>query len=174
MVDAGLKRDEVLALQAEDLYLARDAAGSHLAVRHAAAANRVRRRTIPLTARAHFALARLLRSPMPGGRLFSISVRGVNFVVETVGQRAGIARIKKLTPDILRDTFAVRAMQKRLADEAVQTAQGATEKELSRLRFQHDAQVLQLLGLSRSSEMAQRYRTAAATAVVSQPAPARH
>jgi integrase len=161
-VDAGLKRDEVLALRTEDLYLAREPGESQLTVRHAAQAKRVRRRSVPLTPRAHFALARLLSAPLPGGPLLSISVRGVNFVVETVGHRAQITRLKKLTPDLLRDTFAVRAVEDRVGREAAAAERGATARELDRLRANHDLQVLQLLGLSRNSDMALRYRAAAA------------
>ena len=86
----------------------------------------------------------------------------MNFVVETVGHRAEITRLKKLTPDVLRDTFAVRAMEERMAREIDAASRGANARELSRLRGTHDVQVLQLLGLSRNSDMALRYRAAAA------------
>jgi integrase len=162
LLDAGLKRDEALALQAEDLYLAREPGDSRVVVRHAAQAKRVRRRSVPLTPRAHFALVRLLQAPFPGGPLFSISVRGVNFVVETVGRRAGIARLKKLTPEILRDTFAVRTMRQRVDAEIAAQEGGASARELDRLRSKNDLEVLQLLGLSRYSDMATRYRAVAA------------
>ena len=160
--DAGLKRNEVLALQAEDVYLAREPSESRVTVRHAAEAKRVRHRSVPVTPRAHFALARLLRAPLPGGPLFSLSVRGVNFVVETLGRRAQVTRVRKLTPEILRDTFAVRAMESRMTAESAAASQGATPRELDRLRAQHDLQVLQVLGLSRYSDMAARYRAVAA------------
>ncbi|HZS02618.1 MAG TPA: site-specific integrase [Chloroflexota bacterium] len=161
LADAGLKRDEVLALQAEDLYLAREPSDSRVTVRHTSQAKRARRRSVPLTPRTHFALARLLKAPLPGGLLFSISVRGVNFVVETAGRRAGITRLKKLTPEMLRDTFAVRQMRRRIEEETAASVRGATPRELERLRARHDEQVLQMLGLSRYSEMAARYRAAA-------------
>lgn len=164
LLDAGLKRDEMLALEAEDLYLARDPAHSQLTVRRSAQAKRVRHRSIPLTPRAHFALARLAEAPREPGPLLAISVRGVNFVVETVGRRSEIARIKKLTPEILRDTFAVRAMGSRIEAEGAAAERGSTERELERLRLEHDAEVLQLLGLSRFSDMAGRYRAAVAAA----------
>lgn len=164
LLDAGLKRDEALALRAEDLGLARNPGHSHVAVRRAGASKRVRRRVVPLTARAHAALVRLLTAPLPGERLISLSVRGVNFVVETVGQRAGITRVKKLTPEILRDTFAVEHMRGRQEAEAVLAGNGLPPPDLGRLRRDHDAEVLQLLGLSPHSEMAIRYRAAAAAA----------
>jgi site-specific recombinase XerD len=169
--DAGLKRDEVLALLAEDLYLAREPSDSRVTVRHASQAKRVRRRSVPLTPRAHFALARLLQAPLPGGPLFSISVRGVNFVVETLGRRAQLSRIKKLTPDILRDTFAVRTVQSQIEVESSAATRGATARQLDRLRGQHDLQLLQLLGLSRYSDMAARYRAAAAAGSPATPQP---
>jgi integrase len=140
-------------------------------VRHASQAKRVRRRSVPLTPRAHFALARLLRAPLPGGPLFSISVRGVNFVVETLGRRANITRLKKLTPEILRDTFAVRAMRDLIEQETTAASHGATPRELERLRARHDLHILQLLGLSRYSDMAARYRAAAAADLPSADSP---
>jgi integrase len=161
MVDAGLKRAEVLALRAEDVYVAREPDDSRVTVRRSHEAKRVRRRSVPLTARAHFALARLLRAPLPGGPLFSISVRGVNFVVETVGRRAGLHRLDKLTPEVLRDTFAVRQIEARIEVERQQAEAGASPRSLERLRLEHDLQVLRLLGLSRNSAMAPRYRAAA-------------
>jgi integrase len=163
-VDTGLKRDEVLALRAEDLYLARDPGDSLVTVRHAAQAKRVRRRTVPLTPRAHFALSRLLRAPLPGGPLFTISVRGVNFVVETLGRRAGISRLKKLTPEMLRDTFAVRRMQQYIQAETAAATLGATPRDLEKLRLNNDLALLQMLGLSRQSDTALRYREAATQA----------
>jgi site-specific recombinase XerD len=169
LADAGLKRDEVLALEAEDLYLAADPSDSRVTVRHSSQAKRVRRRSVPLTPRAHFALARLLSAPLPGGPLFSISIRGVNFVVETIGRRAGISRLKKLTPEILRDTFAVHAMAALMREETAAAERGATPRELDRLRVGHDVQVLQALGVSRYSDMAGRYRAAVPTIASSDP-----
>jgi site-specific recombinase XerD len=169
LADAGLKRDEVLALRASDLSLAPDPAQSRVSVRHTSQSKRLRRRAVPLTPRAHAALARFLTAPLPGERLFSLSVRGVNFVVETVGQRAGIARVRKLTPEILRDTFAVREMQARMAVENARAENGLPERELDRLRREQDRGLLELLGLSRYSDMAARYRLAAAKAVEAEP-----
>src|SRR5262249_4699008 len=118
-----------------------------------------------LPPRPHTALARLLTAPLPGERLFSLSVRGVNFVVETVGERAKTTRIRKLTPEILRDTFAVNEMQRRLAGENARAESGLPERELDRIRREHDRGLLELLGLSRYSDMATRYRLAATNAV---------
>jgi site-specific recombinase XerD len=161
LLDTGLKRDELLALRPADLYLAPDPAQSRITVRHTQQAKRLRRRTLPLTPRCHAALARMLTIPWPSPTLFRLSVRGVNFVVETVGKRAGLQRIRRLTPEILRDTFAVRAMQQRVAVEQARARAGATPAELDALRTQHDREVAALLGISRYSEMPARYRAAA-------------
>jgi len=168
LADAGLKRDEVLALRAGDLGLGPDPAQSRVSVRHTSQSKRLRRRAVPLTVRAHAALGRMLIAPLPGERVFNLSVRGVNFVVETVGQRAKVTRVRKLTPEILRDTFAVREMVVRLALEEAQAQSGSTERELDRLRREHDRGLLELLGLSRYSDMAARYRLAAANEVDNQ------
>jgi integrase len=169
LADAGLKRDEVLALRAADLNLAADPAQSRVSVRHTSQSKRLRRRAVPLTPRAHAALTRLLSAPLPGERLVSLSVRGVNFVVQTVGQRAKFARARKLTPEILRDTFAVREMQRRLTVESARAESGLPERELDRLRRDHDRGLLELLGLSRYSDMAARYRLVAAKAPEDEP-----
>jgi integrase len=164
--DAGLKRDEVLALEAEDLDLARHPADSLIHIRHALHAKRPRRRQVPITTRLHTALTRLLIAPMPRNRLFSLSVRGLNFVVETVGQRAGAPKQGKLTPEVLRDTYAVSQMRLRVRAEAAEAGRGANADVLARLRKQHDLQVLDLLGLSRLSDAAARYRAQAARSEV--------
>jgi site-specific recombinase XerD len=162
--DTGLKRDELLALRAEDLYIAREPGDSRITVRHTAQAKRARRRSLVLTPRTHFALARLLQTPLTGGPLFTVSVRGVNFILETVGRRAGISRIKKLTPEILRDTFAVGSMRQRLDEEHKAADLGTTGQAMDRLRLKNDAAVLEMLGLSRYSDMASRYRAIASQA----------
>jgi hypothetical protein len=110
-------------------------------------------------------LARLLVVPLPTAKLFEISVRGVNFVVETVGRRADLTRLRKLTPEILRDTFAVGQMEARLRQEQAELAAGATADAVARLCQQHDLEVLELLGLSRHSMMTLRYRAAALSRV---------
>jgi integrase len=162
LLDCGLKRDEVLALRAHDLALSRDAGEGHVTIRRTADSKRLRYRNVPLTARTCNALLRLLSVPLPGGRLFSLSVRGVNFVVETVGRKAEFARARKLTPEILRDTFAVGEMLRWMSVEREMATRGTPPDELARLQREHDREVLQVLGLSRYSDAAPRYRAAAA------------
>jgi integrase/recombinase XerD len=162
MIDAGLKRDEVLALRAEDILVGRDPEMSRIMVRRSSDSKRVRRRTVTVTPSLHSALKRLLTGPLSGGHLIGLSVRGVNFVVETIGRRAGLARVRKLTPEILRDTFAVNAMRERMQEERRRASEGAGAEQLARAQREHDREVLDMLGLSRLSDMAARYRSAVA------------
>jgi site-specific recombinase XerD len=171
LLDAGLKRDEALALRAQDLRLGRRAEESQVTVRRTREAKRLRRRTVPLTPRAHAALTRLLTAPLPGERLFNISVRGVNFVIETIGARAGLTSVRKLTPEVLRDTFAVNQVLPRLQAERALAAAGAPASDLEELQRQHDHEVLQLLGLSQYSDAMARYRALAARCLDAPPQP---
>jgi integrase len=159
-LDCGLKRDEVLALRAEDILLGRGPQASLVNVRRAADAQRARARSLAVTARLHDALTALLTQPLPGRQIVDLSVRGVNFVVETIGHRAALSRIPTLTPEILRDTFAVRSMAHYVEEERRLAGQGATPRTLARVRSQHDQELLQALGLSRQSDGPARYRRA--------------
>lgn len=161
LLDCGLKRDEVLALRCDDVQLGQSCSASHLTVRRAARAKRTRRRSLAVSQRLYGALARLVAQPLPGTHLVDLSVRGVNFVVETIGHRAGIERLPKLTPEILRDTFAVRLAARWEDEEQRQADAGANARQLLRLRKQHDLALLADLGLSAGSDMAGRYRQAA-------------
>lgn len=171
LLDVGLKRDEALALRVQDLHLDRHGEQSHVTVRRTREAKRLRHRTVPLTPRAHIALLRLLTAPLPGARLFSLSVRGVNFVIETIGVRAGLSSVRKLTPEVLRDTFAVNQVLPRLQAERALAAANATINDLEELQRQHDHEVLQLLGLSRYSDAMARYRALAARRLDAPPEP---
>jgi site-specific recombinase XerD len=161
LLDCGLKRDEALALRADDVVLGQTYQSSHLTVRRTARAKRARRRSLPVSQRLRSALARQVASPLPGTHLIDLSVRGVNFVVETVGHRAAIERIAKLTPEILRDTFAVRQAARWEEEERRAADAGANPRQILRLRKQHDLALLTDLGLSPTSDMAGRYRQAA-------------
>ncbi|MGH2343600.1 MAG: tyrosine-type recombinase/integrase, partial [Chloroflexota bacterium] len=119
MLETGLKRDEVVALGWSDLSLHdADREESYLVVRETEQAKRLRSRRLELSP----PVARLLRayrdSEPRREHFFDVSPRGVNFIVETCGHRARIVtRGKKLTPQILRATFAVRRMRAMVRDE---------------------------------------------------------
>lgn len=149
LADAGLKRDELLALELADVYLdpAHPERG-HLVVRQADQAKRVRARRIPLTPRLAAALGRLVddRGARPG-RLVAVTARAVNFMLESVGKLAGLTRVGRVTPQLLRDSFAVGAARRFVQAEAA-AARDATEEELRALRIEHDVALSELLGLS--------------------------
>ena len=148
--DCGLKRDEVVALRWDDVELQPSSPRVH--VRHRAESKRARRRTLALSDR----LADAIKSmPTTAGRLLDLSARGVDFIVETCGRRAGAGDGRKVTPQMLRDTFALeRVAAFRKIEQAIEDQ----PSRLMRIR-EHDRILLRELGLSDSSIAATRYRT---------------
>ncbi len=163
MLDTGLKRDEVLALRVADVYLQPFQGGeSYVVVRETDAAKRLRTRRVPVTERLYDALqAYYAAEPRDGGesRVFDISIRGVNFIVEVCGQRAGVVTSKpRLTPQVLRETFAVARMRLFVAEERQRRQEAWTDEQLQLLTLKHDADLLRLLGLKDDPDTAQKYR----------------
>ena len=161
LLDCGLKRDEVLALHPADVTLA--PLPGMLTIRATDQAARVRARTLALGDRLADALATQL-AVGAGDRVFPISVRAVNFIVESCGIAAGIRKRGAVSPQMLRDTYAVRAVRARLAEETRRRAEGATDPELALLRARHDLDVCALLGLTPggTNDPIARYRDVAA------------
>src|SRR5439155_10807222 len=93
-------------------------------------------------------------------RLFELSPRGVDYVVEACGRLAAIRPRGKVTPQLLRDTFGVRRATEQALIERAAEARGSSSAELLALRTEHDARLLRLLGLSPASGVARRYRGA--------------
>lgn len=114
MLEAGLKREEVLALRPADILLTGEREG-YCTIRRGLAAKRVRERTVPLTARLVEALRPALERCPPDRPLLELSTRGVDYIVRELGQRAGVPLGGTLTPQRLRDTFAVAWLRERLA-----------------------------------------------------------
>ncbi len=163
MLDTGLKRDEVLALRVADVYLQPIQGGeSYVVVRETDAAKRLRTRRVPVTERLYDALrAYDAAEPREGGesRVFDISIRGVNFIVEVCGQRAGVVTSKpRLTPQVLRETFAVARMRLFVAEERQRRQEAWTDEQLQLLTLKHDGDLLRLLGLKDDPDTAQKYR----------------
>lgn len=159
MVDTGLKRDEILALRPSDLVLSGPEHARYVVVRMTEESQRLRSRQIPLTARVCAALVEYIATQKPVERLFPLSQRGVNFIVESCGQNAGVApQGDKLTPQVLRETFAVAQMRARLAREEHARQQGNAEGALMALMLRHNQDVVTLLGVSDSPENARKYR----------------
>jgi site-specific recombinase XerD len=169
--DAGLKSDELLALEPADLYL--DGAppdGSYLVVRRTRAAERLRARTLALTPRLRAALRRCLdEQGTDPGPVFAVTPRALNAMLEALTGLAGLRRVGRVTPQVLRASFAVRQVRRHLEAEAAGAARGLPEDELRALRTQHDLALHELLGLStdnpeRVAQVARRYRRLAAPA----------
>jgi site-specific recombinase XerD len=159
LLDTGLKRDEVLALAPSDLSLDREQPSrGYLVVRATDQARRLRPRTLRLTARATSELANLVGDA--DDRVFAVSVRAVNFIVETCAQRAGLRKRGTVSPQMLRDTYALREVGRRVAIEVQRQLEGSTTNELASLRQRHDAEVCDLLGLTpgETNDPIARYR----------------
>jgi integrase len=161
MIDTGLKRDEVLALRPLDLYLeAERAEECYLVVRETEAAKRLRSRRLTLTPRLRDAL-RVYLEKRAGitPRLFDVTPRGVNFIVETCGKLASVTTgAARLTPQVLRETFAVAQMHARVEAERRAQASGASNEYLHLLTMRHNQELLELLGLRDDPETARKYR----------------
>ncbi len=160
MLETGLKRDEVVALDRSDINLGEaEIQQSYLVVRETQNAKRLRSRRLEIGPETASVLRRFVAEEPPQESFFGFSPRGVNFIVETCGYRAHIAtRGKKLTPQILRATFAVRHMRDMVRQEEALRAAGASEEILARVIAEHDIALLRLLGLHEEPESAQKYR----------------
>ncbi len=124
-------------------------------------AQRTRLRTLPVPESLLSPLrAWLAQVQRNAPQLFPLSPRGVDHIVERCGVLASLARHQKLTPQVLRDTFATRQLAAFLAEETQRKTAGATPDELAELHLHHDRALLHLLGLSSSSAVAERYRQA--------------
>jgi site-specific recombinase XerD len=157
MLDAGLKREELLALTASDVVLG-SRQGSFLLVSRVLAAKRVRARRVPLGQRPAAAFKDHVSALSPDALLFPLSTRGVDYIVREAGRRTGVPRRGGLTPQRLRDTFAARWIAERLASErAVFDANARRD-----LEARHDRELVEILGLSLNTMAVRRYRRAAA------------
>ena len=164
LLETGLKRDEVLALHPSDVFLDPDDADrSYLVVRAASQARRIRARTLPLSLQARDVLTQYLATVV-GDHLFPVSVRAVNLIVETTGERAGLHKRGPISPQMLRDSFAVQEVRRRLDDEDESRRSGLSDVALAALQERHDREVCDLLGLATdgTNDPIARYRILAA------------
>lgn len=164
LLDTGLKRDEVLALHPADVYFDPETPEhSYLTVRAANQARRIRARTLPLTRRLVPELRQQIETGA-GDRVFPVSVRAVNAIVETCGQRAGLRKRGPVSPQMLRDTFAIHEVRRRMTEETRARRAGLADHELLSLQARHDLEVCDLLGLTPggTNDPIARYRVLAA------------
>ena len=118
---------------------------------------------VAITERLRPPLREWLRSlPPTAERLFDLSPRGVDYVVEACGHRAGLRPGGKLTPQHLRDSFALRELAMLVVQERELEASGADAAQVDQARREHDVRLLRQLGLSVTGQVAQRYRAALA------------
>ncbi len=158
MLETGLKRDEVVALGRSDVNLI-TLGGSYLVVRETQQAKRLRSRRLEISDDVAALLAEFLAAEPVREHFFDISPRGVNFIVETSGKRAKlVTRGSKLTPQILRETFAVRQMRSMVEREDALRAAGHSEDSLQNIVDAHDIGLLRMLGLQEETESAKKYR----------------
>jgi len=162
LLETGIKRDELVALQRGDVVFDSSPGGNgFLRLRHRHQAQRTRLRSVPITAPLQPSLEAWLRElPSDAIRVFDLSPRGVDYVVEASGKLAGVRPRAKVTPQLLRDTFAVRRVTELALRERALATGGATAEELQAARDAHDLQLLGLLGLSPGSTAIRRYRAA--------------
>jgi len=166
LLDTGLKRDEALALRVTDVHLADGAAnsmGSYLIVRATDAAKRLRTRKLPVSERLRDSLRAYYKATRhtqaDESRIFDMSVRGISSIVEECGTRAGIETGKpRLTPQVLRETFAVAQMRARMQEERRCQMRGWSDEQMRLLSARHNAEVMGLLGLREDADTVRKYR----------------
>ena len=160
LLETGLKRDEVVALGRTDVVL-QDHLGneSYLVVRETEQSKRLRSRRLEITPAIAALLRQYIAEEPARERFFDLSPRGVNFIVETCGKRARIAtKGPRLTPQILRETFAVRNMRRMVEHEDAARDAGVDVLQLNELIDQHDRELLRMMGLFEEPESARKYR----------------
>jgi site-specific recombinase XerD len=155
LLDCGLKRDEAVALLWEDVDRDAEPAPGVVYVRHRRESKRTRRRTLALTSRLVQALQACSRPEGASAPVFPLSARGVDFVVETCAGRADVRPGEKVTPQMLRDTYARDRMAGFVQAETQVTDDPSARRDLER---EHDALLLRELGLARESAVAGRFR----------------
>ena len=151
LVDCGLKRDELLALRWQDV----DLKERLVHVRRRQASQRARRRTLALTERLVSALQTHHARSLGKSAVFQLSARGIDFIVEACGRRAGVRPGEKVTPQMLRDAYAIGRVALFVERER---ALGDNNEARSNLARGHERTLLRELGLSDQSVAATRYR----------------
>ncbi|MCC7372094.1 MAG: site-specific integrase [Chloroflexi bacterium] len=161
LIDAGLKRDEAVALRCEDVeFVDGVESPGRLHIRHRRQTGRVRQRTLALTVRLAAALREQLADASVAGReaVFGVSARGVDFIVETCGRKASVRPSGKVTPKMLRDAYGCDRIRTFLARERQAAIDGARPSAVRALRQEHDTLLTRELGLAGESVVPDRYR----------------
>ncbi|MFN8521944.1 MAG: site-specific integrase [Chloroflexota bacterium] len=154
LLDCGLKRDELVALRWTDASI-ESTPHPVIQIRHRQSSQRARHRVLDITDRFGQALQRLREERDLGESIFGISPRGVDFIVETVGRRADVRSHRKVTPQMLRDRYALNRMRRLIEIERELAADPDVRSARAR---EHDVILLRELGLSERSAVAARCR----------------
>lgn len=152
LIECGLKRDELIALLWDDLELVGPRPLVHVRRRRASA--NARHRTLALSADAVRAIQAVRAGEHDSDRPVPISARAIDAIVETSGRRAGVTRIPKVTPQILRDSLVARRLEGFARVEEAQPDRFARRSAVA----EHDRIILRELGLSERNGIVGRVR----------------
>ena len=160
MLTAGLKRDEALRLHWSDVLRDWEKGVTHVSVRgtseHARSA-----RTLslpPMTADALQALANSMPLAQRHGSVLGMSARGLSYAVSQCAERAGLTHLE-ITPQRLRDTFAVGLLASLSRQEAID-ARGMSRRGQADVRRGYEQGFLRVLGVGRNRALIDHYRAA--------------
>ena len=84
-------------------------------------------------------------------------------MLQSLTRLSGLARVERVTPQMLRESFAVATVRRFAQREADAAARGCADEELRRIRVAHDLALSELLGLSTDdpanlAHVARKYR----------------
>jgi integrase len=160
MLTAGLKRDEALGLRWADVSRDWERGVTHISVRGTSDKSRsARTLSLPrVTAEALQALAESLPPDQQHGSVLGMSARGLSYAVSQCADRAGLGHLE-ITPQRLRDTFAVGFLASLSRREAVE-ARGMSRRGQADVRRGYEQGFLRVLGVGRNRALLDYYRAA--------------
>ncbi len=126
VLHAGLKKEEVIGLKVEHIDLS-NAAAPTLTVHFAAATNKQHReRRLTLPAEFTDILKRYMAKYHPTDELFVCTDRNLNYILARAVKAAGIK--KRVTLQLLRDTFAVQQLREGVPPDGVREKLGLSDE----------------------------------------------
>jgi site-specific recombinase XerD len=125
LLHAGLKKEEVMALQLDHFDLS-DPAHPKVAVQFTDQAKQRKHRTLTLPPEFTEAFQRYLNKYRPQGKVFDCTDRNLNYILARAVRKARIQ--KRVTLQLLRDTFAVRQLQGGLPMDTLREKLGLSEE----------------------------------------------
>jgi site-specific recombinase XerD len=160
MLTAGLKRDEALRLQWPDVSRDWEKGVTHISVRGTSDnARSARTLSLPsMTADALQALSNSMPIGQRHGSVLGMSARGLSYAVRQCAERAGLTHLE-ITPQRLRDTFAVGLLASLSRREAIE-ARGMSRRGQTDVRRGYEQGFLHVLGVGRNRALIDHYRAA--------------